>query len=181
MIFHPQNIAGVKLIELNPYVDQRGSLTRFFCQQQLLNKQISFDVKQCNLSVNKERLTLRGFHYQKEPFSEQKILSCIRGKIYNVVVDLRRNSNTYLQHQAFNLDATAANCLYLPVGCANAFLTLEKDSHIFYWHSAFFNPDTYAGFRYDDPYFDIIWPDRPAIISDRDLGYPDFHIDELQV
>ena len=176
MNFYQHNISGVKLIELTSHIDQRGSLTRFFCQEQLSNQEIVFDVKQCNLSINKESSTLRGFHYQKEPFSEQKLLSCIKGKIYDVVVDLRPTSTSYLRWESFELDATSKNCLYIPAGCANAFLTLEEETQIFYWHSAFFNAESYTGFRYNDPLFNIDWPETPSIISDKDASYPNFAV-----
>ncbi len=117
---------------------------------------------------------MRGFHYQLAPFGENKILSCIKGAIHDVVLDMRRQSNTYLQWEFFELTEQNRLSLYVPEGCANAYLTLEDDTWIFYYHSEFYAPDAEAGIRYNDSFFKFDWPVEPLVISEKDNSLPDF-------
>jgi dTDP-4-dehydrorhamnose 3,5-epimerase len=174
MIFHKQKINGVFIIEPEPYFDERGLLRRHFCQREFNEHGIAIDVKQCNISENKKQYTLRGFHYQLPPYGENKILSCIKGAIFDVIVDLRENSDSYLKWESFELTEENRLGLYLPKGCANAYLTLQDNTWIFYYHSEFFSPMAEAGIRYNDPLFDFKWPAEPNIISDKDLEIPNF-------
>jgi len=175
MIFHEQKLSGVFIIEPEPYSDERGLLRRHYCQREFDEQSIDIDVKQCNVSENKKQHTLRGFHYQLPPYGESKILSCIKGAIYDVVVDLRENSDSYLKWESFELTEEKRLSLYVPKGCANAYLTLQDDTWIFYYHSEFYAPIAEAGIRYNDPTFKITWPIEPKIISDKDLNIPDFN------
>ena len=174
MIFQKQKLSDVFIIEPEQYSDERGLLRRHFCQREFNEQGLMTDVKQCNVSENKKRHTLRGFHYQLIPYSENKVLSCIKGSIFDIVVDLREDSSTYLQWQKFELTEENRLNLYLPIGCANAYLTLQDNTWIFYYHSAFYNPTAEAGIRYNDPLFKFKWPAKPKVISDKDLDFPDF-------
>ena len=174
MIVHAQKLSGVFLIEPEPHSDERGMLRRHFCQKEFAAHGIMTDVKQCNVSENHKRHTLRGFHYQLPPYGENKILSCMKGAIYDVVVDMREDSESYLQWEAFDLTEENRLSLYVPIGCANAYLTLEDQTWIFYYHSEFYTPGAEAAIRYDDPAFGFNWPADPEVISDKDLNHPDF-------
>ena len=132
------------------------------------------EIKQSNVSENRKKHTLRGFHYQLPPHGENKVISCIKGAIYNVVVDLRENSNTYLQWESFELTEKNRLSLHVPIGCANAYLTLSDDTWVLYYHSEFYVPREERGIRYNDPYFKFNWPAEPNVISDKDLSIQDF-------
>lgn len=174
MKFYEQKIKGVFLIEPEPFKDNRGALRRHFCQNEFKKNNLATDVCQTNISENTKAYTLRGFHYQKAPKEENKTLSCIRGAIYDIVVDIRPQSKTYLQWQSFELSAANGLGLYVPQGCANAWMTLHDDTWIFYYHSEFFSPGFESGIRYNDPFFNFTWPHKPSVISDKDSAYPDF-------
>jgi dTDP-4-dehydrorhamnose 3,5-epimerase len=174
MIFKEQEIKGVYLITPEPYKDDRGMLRRHFCANEFRNKGINFDIKQCNISENHKIYTLRGFHFQKGPYGEDKIISAMAGGIFDVVIDFRENSATYLKTQKFELTAENRLALLVPKGCANAYLTLYDNTWIFYYHSEFYAPGAEVGIRYNDPFFNIKWPATPKVISEKDLLYPDF-------
>lgn len=174
MIFHKSKLSGVLIIEPEPYFDERGLLRRQFCRREFEKEGIDWDIKQCNISENKNRFTLRGFHYQLPPHGENKILSCIKGAIFDVVLDLRVDSNSYLKWESFDLTEENRLSLYLPKGCANAYLTLKDNTWIFYYHSEFYFPAGEAGICYNDPMFGIKWPAEPVVISKKDRSYPGF-------
>lgn len=172
-----QEIPGFFLIESEPVFDERGVFRRNFCRSTLASVGIEFDPIQGNISENTHKHTLRGFHYQRAPYTEGKILTCLTGGIFNVVVDLRHDSPTYMFHQSVIISDTSRVSLLVPPGCANAFLTLHDSTIVHYYMSAEFVPDRYAGFRFDDPAFGVIWPEAPAVISDRDLNHPAFKVE----
>ena len=176
MKFIEQKLSGLYLIEPEPHRDKRGLLRRHFCQQEFAQQELMTDIKQCNVSENRTKLTLRGFHFQLPPFGENKVLSCIKGQIHNIVVDLRLESETYLKWQSFKLSAENRLSLYVPIGCANAYLTLEINTWILYYHSEFFTPRAEGGIRYNDPMFQFDWPNEPAVISDKDASLPNFRL-----
>ena len=178
MIFKKQKLDGVFLLEARLHNDERGLFRRHYCENELRENGIDFSVKQGNISENKKQFTMRGFHYQKAPSKESKIISCITGSIFNVIVDLRRNSPSFLQWQEFNISANGRESLYIPVGCANCFLSLEDDTRIHYYMNDYFSTES-LGFRYNDPAFDISWPNEPVFISERDLHYPDLELETL--
>lgn len=175
MIFEKQRLEGVFIITPEPFKDKRGMLRRHYCAKELKENGINYDVKQCNVSENKLKCTLRGFHYQSEPYGEDKIISCMNGSIFNVVIDLRKNSKTYLQWESFNLSKGNRKELFVPKGYANAYLTLEENTWIFYYHSEFYSSGSEGGICYNDPFFDIKWPSEPQMISDKDLSYSNFN------
>lgn len=167
----PQKIKGIYLLEMEPFKDERGSFARQFCQRELAKAGLHIDIKQCNLSGNNRQGTLRGLHYQKAPFPEVKIVSCLRGRIFDVVVDLRPDSATYLQHIATELSAENGRMLYIAPYCAHGFQTLQDDTLVYYQLGEFFHPEAYDGVRYNDPKLNITWPLENPIINERDKNY----------
>jgi dTDP-4-dehydrorhamnose 3,5-epimerase len=175
MIFKKQKLDGVFVIEAESHSDERGLFRRHFCQNELSSNGIDFSAKQGNISENKMKHTLRGFHYQKPPSKESKIISCISGSIFNVLIDLRPESRTFMEWQEFYFSSESRDSLYIPVGCANAFLTLEDNTWIHYYMNDFFITES-SGFRYNDPAFNINWPKIPKFISEKDKKYSDLVI-----
>ena len=174
MKFVEQEIQGVWLIEAEPVVDERGRFRRHFCRKEFEARGIETGIIQTNISENNDSFTLRGFHYQMKPFEESKTISCPTGAIHCVVVDLRPESKTFLKWVGTNLTSGNMISLHIPSGCANAYLTLEKNTMILYYMSEFYSPDFYTGFRYNDPLLSIQWPAEPKVISERDQNFPDF-------
>jgi dTDP-4-dehydrorhamnose 3,5-epimerase len=174
MKFISQKIAGVYCIKPEPFVDNRGLFRRHFCQREFAQHGLPVDVRQSNISENTLRHTLRGFHFQKPPHLEAKLLSVIRGSLHDIVVDLRPDSPTYLRWIAVQLSEENRLSLYVPPGCANAWLTLADSTWILYFHSEFYTPGSEGGIRYNDPLFQFQWPVPPAVISPKDAGYPAF-------
>ena len=129
---------------------------------------------QCSISFNAQKGTLRGLHYQALPHAEIKLVRCTRGAIYDVVVDLRPGSATFREWIAVVLTAEKRNMVYVPHGCAHGFLTLEDASEVFYQMSEFYHPESSRGVRWNDPVFQITWPGKVEVISERDNTYPDF-------
>ena len=175
MKFIRQKIFGVYLIKPEPHEDKRGMLRRHFCKKELKQKQINFDIKQINVSENLKEYTLRGFHYQKKPHGEDKIISCIQGSIYDIVVDLREESKTYKKWQSYKLTQENRMSLFVPKGCANAYLTLENKTWILYYHSEFYKKISEKRIRYNDPSFNFVWPKQPKVISKEDLNANNFN------
>ena len=140
---------------------------------------VKFDVKQGNFSENLKKGTLRGFHYQKSSKNDSKILSCVSGSLINVTVDLRRRSETFLKSCILKISSKSRESIYIPAGCANAFMTLENDTNIHYYMNEYYNKKNDSGFRYDDPTFNVKWPYRPKVISKKDLSFENFSISKL--
>ncbi|MBC8227527.1 MAG: dTDP-4-dehydrorhamnose 3,5-epimerase family protein [Gammaproteobacteria bacterium] len=174
MKFTAQKISELYLINPDPHEDERGIFRRSFCVNEFKKNGISFEVKQGNISENFNKHTMRGFHYQVEPSNESKIISCVTGSLYNVVIDLREKSQTFKQWVGLNLDAVNRDSIYVPAGCANAFLTMSNNTIVHYYMGDSFNSDSYRGIRYNDPYFSVEWPNKPKFISKKDLTLPDF-------
>ncbi len=174
MIFTGTGIEGVYIIEPEPFTDERGFFARSFCREEFLKNGLDTEFVQCNISYNKQSETLRGMHYQIPPFEEAKIVSCTRGSIYDVVLDLRRGSSTYRQWFGAKLSERNYKMLYVPKGCAHGFLTLDDDCVVYYQMTEFFHPECARGVRWDDPAFGIAWPHPAKIISEKDQNYPDY-------
>jgi len=174
MKFIKQKIQDLYLIKSSPHEDERGIFHRSFCENDLSNIGINFSVKQGNISENFKKHTLRGFHYQKAPSNEAKIISCVTGSLYNVVIDLRQKSKTYHRWVALNISSEKKESIYVPSGCANAFMTMSDNTIVHYYMGDSFNPDTYFGIRYNDPIFSVNWPYEPDVISDKDLNLSDY-------
>jgi dTDP-4-dehydrorhamnose 3,5-epimerase len=176
MKFTSQLIDGLVLIQPSIFEDSRGSFRRNYCADEFKGVGLNFNVCQGNISENSEKYTMRGFHYQKSPSAESKVLTPITGGIHNVVIDLRIQSSTYLKWVALDIWSKDKESLHVPAGCANAFLTLSDTTIVQYYMGDFFKPETYSGFRHDDPFFNIPWPHSPMVISDRDASFQDFSI-----
>jgi dTDP-4-dehydrorhamnose 3,5-epimerase len=174
MIFRETKIAGVIEIDLEIRADERGFFARSWCRREFEARGLDSNLVQCNVSYNKRRGTLRGMHYQQEPHAECKLVRCTRGAIYDVVVDLRRNSHTFGQWSSLTLTAENRHMIFVPEGCAHGFLTLDDDVEVFYQMSEFYEPKAARGVRFDDPQFRIEWPEPVKVISERDRNYPSF-------
>ncbi|MEL0622543.1 dTDP-4-dehydrorhamnose 3,5-epimerase family protein [Marinomonas arenicola] len=170
------NFDGLFLIEPTVFSDGRGEFYRVYCDQK--NSEFSdFSVKQINHSITKEKGTVRGFHFQYEPNAEAKIVKCIRGSVYDVVVDIRKGSPTFLSSYTVELSAKKRNMLLIPKGFAHAFQALENDSELLYLHSEFYTPANEGGLNHKDPLLDIIWPLGIKNISERDGLHKFLNID----
>ena len=174
MNFIQQRLPGVFLIEPTPYIDERGVFRRHFCEQEFSQHGIVTDISQCNVSENRYARTLRGFHYQTPPFGEGKTLSCLKGSIYDIIVDLRPESPTYMQWISFELNEENRYSIHIAPGCANAFLTLVDNCLIHYYCSQTYAPIAERGIRYNDAAFNFEWPVEPSLISDKDLSHPNY-------
>lgn len=136
----PLSLPGVFLLEMEPFVDERGSFARQFCRKELASYGLDFTICQCNLSHNTHKHTLRGLHYQKAPWPEIKIVSCLKGSFLDVIVDLRKDSPTYLQHLSTELTESSEKMIYIPPFMAHGFLTLQDDTTVYYQLGEFFQP-----------------------------------------
>ena len=174
MVFKETKLKGAYVIELELLKDERGFFTRSFCQKEFEEHGLSPRIVQCNISYNKRKGTLRGMHYQVAPHEEAKLVSCIRGAIYDVIIDLRSNSLTYCQWFAVELSPENYKMLYIPEGFAHGFQTLEDNTVVFYQMSEFYHPECARGVRWDDGAFGVEWPMDELILSDKDGAYKDF-------
>lgn len=167
-------LPGVVVVEIERLQDPRGFFARSYCAEEFQAAGMDPRVAQCNISYNEKRGTLRGMHWQAEPHGEAKLVRCTAGEIYDVAVDLRRDSPTYLRW--FGVELTAANrhALYIPAGLAHGFQALTDDAEVFYQMSVPYVPGAGRGARWNDPAFGIRWPLPAPILSERDSGYPDF-------
>jgi dTDP-4-dehydrorhamnose 3,5-epimerase len=174
MKFSKTEIDGVLLIELDAAGDERGFFARTFCEEQFARAGIAMQPKQINTSHNRDALTLRGLHYQAAPHGESKLVHCVRGRLFDVAVDLRRASPSYRRWIGMELAPESRRLLFIPEGCAHGFLTLEPSTDLIYVMGHPFVADAARGVRWDDPAFDIKWPAEPRIISERDSSFPGF-------
>lgn len=174
MIFHETKLPGVFEIHIEAEADERGFFARTWCQQEFEAHGLNGRLVQCSLSFNSRKGTLRGMHYQVAPHAETKLIRCNKGAIYDVVLDLRPQSPTFKDWIAVVLMSEKRNTIYVPQGCAHGFLTLEDDSEVSYQMSEFWNAESARGVRWDDPAFRIGWPEKVAVISERDRTYADF-------
>jgi dTDP-4-dehydrorhamnose 3,5-epimerase len=174
MKFHETKLPGVFEIHLDPAADERGFFARTWCQKEFEDHGLNSKLVQCSISLSRHRGTLRGIDYQMAPFGETKVVRCISGAIYDVVLDLRRPSPTFKQWFAATLSAANRHAVYIPEGCAHGFLTLADESEVFYQMSEFYHPEAERGVRWNDPAFQIDWPEKVEVICERDRTYPDF-------
>jgi dTDP-4-dehydrorhamnose 3,5-epimerase len=174
VILTPAGLAGAYVIDIEPRADARGFFARVWCAREYAEHGLETTLAQASVSVSVKRGTLRGMHYQVAPHDEVKIVRCTRGAIYDVIIDLRPGSPTYLRHVGFELSAANHRQLYIPKGFAHGFQTLADDCEVYYQMSAFYTPEAQRGVRWNDPRFNIAWPIADAIMNDRDRRYPDF-------
>jgi len=177
LIFQETELRDAYILEIEKHIDDRGFFARSWCRNEFTAKGLDPSVVQCNISFNDKKGTFRGMHYQVPPHQEAKLVRCTRGSIYDVIVDLRPNSQTFKTCIGVELSEENHRMLYIPKGFAHGFITLQDTTEVFYQMSDFFAPESARGFRWDDPGFNIQLPINAAVISDRDRTYPDF-IDE---
>ena len=173
MRFSPTAIAGVMVIDIEAHEDERGGFARLQCPDEFAAAGHPFAPVQTSLSRNPHAGTLRGLHYQPAPHAEVKLVRVVRGRMFDVAVDLRTESPTVGQWTSAELSAENGRALLIPEGIAHGFLTLEPDTDVLYQISSAFHPGHEAGVRWNDPAFAIAWPRAPALISPRDAAYPD--------
>ena len=166
-------LAGAYVIEVEPIPDDRGLFARSFCMNEFAEHGLVSDYVQSNLSVGIKAGTLRGLHYQNPPHAEVKVIRCVRGALYDVIVDLRPESATYRDWFGVELTQDNHSALYVPAGFGHGFMTLKDDSEANYMVSAFYTPGAEGGLRWDDPAIGIDWPMAPTVISEKDAGWPD--------
>jgi dTDP-4-dehydrorhamnose 3,5-epimerase len=173
MKFTETRMAGAYIIDLEKHQDARGYFARSWCRREFSERGLDDGLVQCNLSFNIRRGTLRGMHFQAHPFAEAKIVRCVRGALYDVMIDLRPDSATFLQWAGFELTPDNGTSVYIPRGFAHGFQTLEDSTEILYQMTEFYAPDYARGVRWNDPLFNIQWPDDRPTIASRDNQYPD--------
>jgi dTDP-4-dehydrorhamnose 3,5-epimerase len=176
MRFIETALKGAFIIELEPIEDERGFFVRSFCQKEFKKHGFKMNIVQCNISYNKKKGTLRGMHYQAKPYEEAKLVSCVRGTIYDVIIDLRPDSLTYCAWFAVELSSENYKILYVPKGFAHGFQVLEDNTVVFYQMSEFYHPECARGVKWDDLMFGITWPLVPVAISERDQSFSDFQL-----
>ena len=172
MIFKEVPIKDAWIIELDRREDERGFFARAWCQKELESHGFAPRIVQVNSSFNEIKGTLRGMHYQIHPAGEAKFVRCIRGSIYDVVIDLRPSSPTYKRWAGVELTADNRRALYVPEYCAHGYLTLEKGSEAMYFVSGFYSPEHERGIRYDDPAIGVSWPIEIEVVSAKDEAWP---------
>ena len=170
MKFRETELPGAYIIDIEPFEDDRGLFARTWCQREFEAHGLSSSIVQANISQNRQRGTLRGLHWQRQPYAECKLLRCTRGSVYDVIVDLRRDSDTFRSWVGVELTEQNHRMLLVPEDFAHGFQTLEDNSEIFYQVTQFYTPDAECGARYDDPAFAIDWPLDVTEISEKDGG-----------
>ena len=165
-------IAGVYEAQAEPFQDRRGQFSRWFCHRELAQAQGKRRITQINHSVTRRVGTIRGLHFQHHPHTEAKWVRCLKGRVFDVAVDLRKGSATFLHWYATELAPQHRNVIFIPEGCAHGFQVLEPDSELLYLHTGFYEPSSEAGVRFDEPRLNINWPLVVGDVSERDLKFP---------
>ena len=174
------DLPGAAVVELEPNVDDRGFFARTWCSREFEEAGLPSTIVQSNLSYTRMRGTMRGLHYQRPPSREGKLVRCIRGAIVDVILDVRPDSPSFLEHAAIELSAANRLGLYIPPGFAHGFQTLEDDTEVWYEMTDYYQPGVTAGLRWNDPAFAIDWPMEPTHMNERDASYPDLDRAELE-
>jgi dTDP-4-dehydrorhamnose 3,5-epimerase len=174
MLFRDTTLNGALLIEPERREDERGFFARTWCQDEFASNGLETCFVQCNISFNKRKGTLRGMHFQADPYPEARLVRCTQGAVHDVIIDLRPRSATFKQHWSVVLSAENRLMLYVPKHFAHGFLTLVNDAEVFYQMSESYHPDAARGVRWNDPAFGLKWPGEVQVISERDQTYPDF-------
>jgi dTDP-4-dehydrorhamnose 3,5-epimerase len=172
VIFSATSIPGAYTIETEFVADERGTFGRLFCASEFAERGLCASYTQSSLSRNPKAFTLRGMHFQAFPHEEVKLVRCTRGALFDVLVDLRRESPTYLEWFGVELTAKNALAVYIPGGVAHGFLTLSDDTEVLYHMDTEFHPQAARGIRWNDPAIGVVWPAEPRIMSSRDRDYP---------
>ena len=174
MKFIKTELEDAFIIEIEKINDQRGFFSRSWDANIFKKNNLNGKIVQCNISFNKKKGTLRGMHFQKSPYSETKLIRCTKGKIFDVIIDLRSKSKTYKKWVGVELSENNHKMFYVPEGFAHGFQTLEENSEVFYQMSEFYKSEYSTGVKWDDDTFKINWPIIPAIISEKDSSYKPF-------
>jgi dTDP-4-dehydrorhamnose 3,5-epimerase len=174
MKFNPLPLKGAFLIELEKREDERGFFARAFCEKEFAAHGLATHFVQANNSLSVEQYTLRGLHYQLGAAAEDKYIRCIRGQTFNVIVDMRPESPTFLNYHSVQLSSELRNALYVPRGFANGIMTLESNTELFYLVSNFYNFEAERGVRWNESRLNIQWPHEPAVLSPKDNAFPDY-------
>ena len=175
MLFIETKLKGAFVIELEKYSDDRGFFSRAWCQKEFKEQGINSQFVQANIGFSKNSGTIRGIHYQIAPFEEAKLVRCIRGAIFDVVLDLRPELPSFKQWFGVELSDENRKMLYVPEGCAHGYQTLVDNTEVFYQVSQVYSPESERGILWNDPEFDIEWPtDKDLVISEKDQNWPDF-------
>jgi len=174
MKFLETAMEGAFIIELEAAEDERGYFARTFCRNEFAAHGLNYEIAQCSISYNARRGTLRGMHYQVEPHSEVKLVQCVSGSIYDVIVDLRPESDTYCRWIGIELSPSKRCLLYVPEGFAHGFQTLEDNSTVYYQISEYYAPNYARGVRWNDPVIGIKWPIISPLLSEKDKIIPDY-------
>ena len=174
MKFIETPLKGAYIIELDKRGDERGFFARTFCKKEFVDVGLNNEIAQINNSLSADKGTLRGMHYQLHPKAEDKIIRCISGEIFDVIIDLRQDSQTYCKWYGIELNSENRKMIYIPQGFAHGFISLKENTEIFYLVTEFYSPELERGIRWNDPKFNIHWPIEPHIISDKDNNHPDF-------
>lgn len=181
MEFRKLSIEGAYVITPKVFEDNRGVFRRHFCKQEYESHGLDVNVNQGNISENPYAYTLRGFHFQKGEHGEAKTISCLTGSIYNVIVDIRKYSRTYKNWVKVEISSINRKSIYVPSGCANAYLTTRENTIVHYYMSNEYKSDSYMGFNYRDKTFGFEWPHSPSRISEKDNNLPDFEDIENEI
>ena len=177
MKFIPTPLADAHVIELDKIGDDRGFFARAFCEEEFSAAGLVSRFVQVNNSLSADKGTLRGMHYQLAPNAETKLVRCIRGALWDAIIDLRPESDTFRQYFGVELSAENRRMLYVPKGFAHGFITLEDHTEAFYFVDEPYAPDSERGIRWNDPQFGIEWPAKPVVLSDKDREQRDFDPD----
>jgi dTDP-4-dehydrorhamnose 3,5-epimerase len=172
MIFTESPLPGAFLIDLTAIADDRGFFARTYCAEEFAAKGVGVELRQCSVSYNAAKGTLRGLHYQRAPHEEHKLVRCTAGAIFDVIVDIRPQSSHFRRWFGTALTAQNRRSLFIPPGFAHGFITLSDDTEVYYMISVPHAPEFARGFRWNDPAFAIQWPMAPTVISPRDAAYP---------
>ena len=168
MIFTETRLKDAFLIQIEKREDERGYFGRTYCRNEFAKQNITFEVAQSNLSFNKKRGTLRGMHMQMAPNNEAKLVQCVSGSIYDVIIDMRKDSPAYGKWTGAELSDENGMMMYIPKGFAHGFITLADDTRMLYQMSQYYTPGAEKAFRWNDPFFQIEWPIQPQVMSDKD-------------
>ncbi|RWX50818.1 dTDP-4-dehydrorhamnose 3,5-epimerase [Candidatus Electrothrix marina] len=175
MIFEKTKLNDAYIIRPERLEDDRGFFARVWCQKEFEQHGLVSNLAQCNISYNKSRGTLRGMHYQEKPYEETKLVRCTAGAIVDVIIDIRSKSSTFGQWISVELSAENRTMLYVPQGFAHGYVTLVDDTEVFYQVSEFYSPGVEGGIRWNDSFFQIVWPiNENLVISEKDSTWPDY-------
>ncbi len=179
MEFIETKLKGAFLVEIKKLEDERGFFGRSWCQREFQEAGLKNEIRQINTSLTLKKGTIRGMHYQIDPYQETKFIRCTKGRIFDVIIDLRRGSETFMHWIGHELSENNYRMVYVPENFAHGFISLEDHCEVYYPVTEFYTPGSERGIRYNDPAFNIGWPVEVEVVSQKDNGHPDFDIDNF--